>query len=157
MARVLQEFGLAAFAELPALPELDVSFRPAPKPVASIEPVRIAEVPPAAAAPTANAPPFKSSLRLLDLESTGSSLNPSMRLPNANRSIRALHEASTQPPVAMAAKALIDETIPADRADVHAGVVVSLSADKLTGGTHQASRLTSANAIPSVVSSARDA
>ena len=80
-----------------------------------------------------------------------------MRFPNAHRSIRALHEASTQPPVAMAAKALIDETIPADRADVHAGVVVSLSADKLTGGTHQASRLTSANAIPSVVSSARDA
>jgi len=59
----------------------------------------------------------------------------------------------------MAANALIDETIPADRADVHAGIVVSLSADKLTDGTHQASRLTSArmvsarqsNATPSVV------
>ena len=80
-----------------------------------------------------------------------------MRFLNANHSIRALHEASTQPPVVMAANALIDETKPADRADVHAGVVVSLSADKLTGCTHQASRLTSANAIPSVVSSARDA
>ena len=42
----------------------------------------------------------------------------------------------------MAGNGLIDETIPADRADVHAGVVVSLSADKLTDGTLQASRLT---------------
>jgi hypothetical protein len=44
--------------------------------------------------------------------------------------------------VVIPANALIDETIPADRADVHAGVVVSLSADKLTDGTLQASRLT---------------
>jgi hypothetical protein len=70
-----------------------------------------------------------------------------MRFPNANRSIRALHEASTQPPVAMAANALIDEAIPADRADVHAGVVVSLSADQLTGRTHQALRLTPASMV----------
>jgi hypothetical protein len=70
-----------------------------------------------------------------------------------------LHEASTQPPVVIAAKALIDETIPADRADLHANVVVSRSANKLTDGTHQASRLTSArmastrqsNANPSAV------
>jgi hypothetical protein len=34
-----------------------------------------------------------------------------------------LHEASTQPPVVIAANALIDETIPADRADLHAGVM----------------------------------
>jgi hypothetical protein len=70
-----------------------------------------------------------------------------MRFLNADRSIRALHEASTQPSVVMAANALIDETIPAERADVHAGVVVSLSADKLTGGTHQASWLTSARMV----------
>jgi hypothetical protein len=70
-----------------------------------------------------------------------------MRFLNANRSIRALHEASTQPPVVIAANALIDETIPADRADLHAGVVVSRSADKLTDGTHQASRLTSARMV----------
>ena len=70
-----------------------------------------------------------------------------MRFLNANPSIRALHEASTQPPVVMAGNALIDETIPADRADLHAGVVVSLSADKLTGGTHQAPRLTSARMV----------
>jgi hypothetical protein len=44
----------------------------------------------------------------------------------------------------MAANALIDETMPADRADLHAGVVISLSADKLTDGTHRASRLASA-------------
>ncbi|HWF48919.1 MAG TPA: hypothetical protein VG168_18060 [Bryobacteraceae bacterium] len=70
-----------------------------------------------------------------------------------------MHEASTQPPVVIAANALIDETIPADRADLHAGVMVSRSADKLTDGTHQASRLTSArmmstrqfNANPSAV------
>jgi hypothetical protein len=43
--------------------------------------------------------------------------------------------------VVIPANALIDETIPADRADVHAGVVVSLSADKLADGTLQASRL----------------
>jgi hypothetical protein len=36
-----------------------------------------------------------------------------------------LHEASTQPPVVIAANALIDETIPADRADLHAGVDVT--------------------------------
>jgi len=70
-----------------------------------------------------------------------------MRFLNANRSILALHEASTQPPVVIAANALIDETIPADRADVHAGVVVSRSADKLTGGTHQAPPLTSARMV----------
>jgi hypothetical protein len=70
-----------------------------------------------------------------------------MRFLNTNRSIRELHEASTQPPVVIAANALIDETIPADRADVHAGVVVSRSADKLTGGTHQAPRLTSARMV----------
>ena len=70
-----------------------------------------------------------------------------MRFLIANRSIRALHEASTQPPVVIAANALIDETIPADGADLHAGVVVSRSADKLTDGTHQASRLTSARMV----------
>jgi hypothetical protein len=70
-----------------------------------------------------------------------------MRFLDANRSIRALHEASTQPPVVMAANGPIDETIPADRTDVHAGVVVSLSADKLTDGTHQVSRLTSARMV----------
>jgi hypothetical protein len=70
-----------------------------------------------------------------------------MRFLNANPSIRALHEASTQPPVVMAGNALIDETIPADRADLHAGVAVSRSADKLTGGTHQAPRLTSARMV----------
>jgi hypothetical protein len=73
-----------------------------------------------------------------------------MRFLNANRSILALHEASTQPPVVIAANALIDETIPADRADVHAGVVVSRSADKLTGGTHQAPRLTSDGVNPPI-------
>jgi hypothetical protein len=59
----------------------------------------------------------------------------------------------------LAANALVDEETPADRADVHAGVVVSLSADQLTGRTHQALRLTPAsmvstrqsNANPSVV------
>jgi len=73
-----------------------------------------------------------------------------MRFLNANRSIRALHEASRQPPVVIAASALIDETIPADRADVHAGVVVSRSADKLTGGTHQAPRPTSDGVNPPI-------
>jgi hypothetical protein len=34
----------------------------------------------------------------------------------------------------MAGNALIDETIPADRADLHAGVAVSRSADKSAGG-----------------------
>jgi hypothetical protein len=61
--------------------------------------------------------------------------------------------------VVLAANALVDEETPADRADVHAGVVVSLSADQLTGRTHQALRLTPAsmvstrqsNANPSVV------
>jgi hypothetical protein len=52
MSHLVGGFAPAPAAELPALPELDVSFRPAPKPVASIEPVRIADVPPAAAAPT---------------------------------------------------------------------------------------------------------
>ena len=86
-----------------------------------------------------------------------------MRFLNANHSIRTLHEASTQPrsswTVVLAANALVDEETPADRADVHAGVVVSLSADQLTGRTHQALRLTPAsmvstrqsNANPSVV------
>ena len=72
-----------------------------------------------------------------------------MRFLNANRSIRALHEASTQPPV-VAGNALIDETIPADRADLHAGIAVSRSADKLTGGTHQAPRLTSDGVNPPI-------
>ena len=44
--------GLAPVAELPALPEVDLSLRPAPKPVASLEPDGIAEVPSAAASPT---------------------------------------------------------------------------------------------------------
>lgn len=44
-------FAPAPAAELPDLPELDLGLRPAPKPVASIEPVRITEVPPAAASP----------------------------------------------------------------------------------------------------------
>jgi len=74
-----------------------------------------------------------------------------MRFLNVNRSIRTLHEASTQPPVVMdvvlAANALVDEETPADRADVHAGVVVSLSADQLTGRTHQALRLTPASMV----------
>jgi len=43
--------------------------------------------------------------------------------------------------------ALVDEETPADRADVHAGVVVSLSADQLTGRTHQALRLTPASMV----------
>ena len=74
-----------------------------------------------------------------------------MRFLNVNRSIRALHEASTQPPVVMDGRlgrnALVDEETPADRADVHAGVVVSLSADQLTGRTHQALRLTPASMV----------
>jgi hypothetical protein len=41
----------APTAELPVLAELDLDLRPAPKVVAPIEPVRIVEVPPAAAAP----------------------------------------------------------------------------------------------------------
>ena len=47
-------FAPAPAAELPAfeLPVLDLSLRPAAKPVAPIEPVRIAERPPAAASPT---------------------------------------------------------------------------------------------------------
>jgi hypothetical protein len=61
--------------------------------------------------------------------------------------------------VVLAANALVDEETPANRADVHAGVVVSLSADQLTGRTLQALRLTPAsmvstrqsNANPSVV------
>ena len=44
-------FGPAAVAELPALPELDLGLRPVPTPVAPIEPARIVELPPAAAAP----------------------------------------------------------------------------------------------------------
>jgi hypothetical protein len=40
-----------ASAPVPDLPELDLSLRPAPKPAASIEPARIVELPPAAAAP----------------------------------------------------------------------------------------------------------
>ena len=49
--------------------------------------------------------------------------------------------------VVLAANALVDEETPADRADVHAGVVVSLSADQLTGRTHQALRLTPASMV----------
>ena len=41
----------APVAELPDLVELDQSLRPTPRPVAPIEPVRIVEAPPAAAAP----------------------------------------------------------------------------------------------------------
>ena len=52
MSHLVGGFAPASVAELPALPELDLSLRPAPKPVASIEPVRIAEVPPAAASAT---------------------------------------------------------------------------------------------------------
>jgi hypothetical protein len=48
-------FASAPVAELPDLPELDRSLRPAPKPAASLEPVRIAEVP-RAAAPAAPRP-----------------------------------------------------------------------------------------------------
>ncbi len=42
-------FGSAPAAELPAMPALDLSLRPAPRP---LEPARIVEVPPAAAGPT---------------------------------------------------------------------------------------------------------
>src|ERR1700761_8819350 len=42
---------LATAVELPALPELDLSPRPAPRPPAPVEPARIVELPPAAAAP----------------------------------------------------------------------------------------------------------
>jgi hypothetical protein len=87
------------------------------------------------------------------LESIGFSSKLNREI-SQRRSIRALHEASTQPPVVMAANALIGETIPADRADLHAGVVVSRSADKLTGGTHQAPRLTSARMVSTRQSSA---
>lgn len=45
-------FPQAPAAELPALPELDFALKPAPKPAHAIEPVRIAERPPAAAAAT---------------------------------------------------------------------------------------------------------
>ena len=41
----------APVAELPDLPELDLGLRPAPKPAAPSEPLRIVELPPAAAAP----------------------------------------------------------------------------------------------------------
>lgn len=44
-------FPPAPAAELPALPELDFALKPEPKPAEAIEPVRIAERPPAAAAP----------------------------------------------------------------------------------------------------------
>jgi hypothetical protein len=47
----------------------------------------------------------------------------------------------------MAANTLIDETIPADRADAHAGVAVSQAADKLTDGTRHSSRLTLARMV----------
>ena len=43
-------FPPAPAAELPALPELDVALKPAPKPAQAIEPVRIAERPPTATA-----------------------------------------------------------------------------------------------------------
>jgi hypothetical protein len=52
MSHLVGGFAPAPVAELPALPELDLSLRPAPRSIASIEPVRIAEVPPAAASPT---------------------------------------------------------------------------------------------------------
>ena len=52
--------------------------------------------------------------------------------------------------VVLAANALVDEETPADRADVHAGVVVSRSAEKLTGGTHQAPRPTSDGVNPPI-------
>jgi hypothetical protein len=42
-------FAPAAVAELPALPELDFSLRPAPKPAQPVEPVKIAERQPAVA------------------------------------------------------------------------------------------------------------
>jgi hypothetical protein len=43
--------GAFASVSVAELPDLELSLRPAPKPIASIEPVRIAEVPPAAASP----------------------------------------------------------------------------------------------------------
>lgn len=51
--RVNGGFAPSAAAELPVLPELDLAQKPAPKPARPIEPVRIAEVPPAAATPVA--------------------------------------------------------------------------------------------------------
>jgi len=45
------DFASTPVAELPALPELELSLRPVPKSIAPIEPARIVERPPAAAAP----------------------------------------------------------------------------------------------------------
>jgi hypothetical protein len=55
-SHLVGSFASAPAAELPAMPALDLSLRPAPKPIAPIEPVRIVEVPPAAPAPRPIAP-----------------------------------------------------------------------------------------------------